>query len=126
MCVLNEIETWRNKTGKSFGSIIFNLKKDPESVSRLEIETQFLDEIYDKSKISIQQRFYHVWFKSFQIENCLYCGFPLMFSKNPKFSIDRYGEKTTNPVNYYKTCMSESCLKEFNKDRTNKTLIEKY
>jgi hypothetical protein len=126
MCVLNNIETWRDKTGKSFGSIIFNLKRDPESVSRLEIETQFLDEVYDKSKISIQQRFYHVWFKSSQIENCPYCGLPLVFSKNPKFSIDRYGEKTTNPVNYYMTCMSEKCLKQFNKDRTNKTLIEKY
>ena len=47
-------------------------------------------------------------------------------SKNPKFSIDRYGEKPTNSVNYYKTCMSENCSKKFNKDCTDEVLIRKY
>lgn len=126
MCILNDIESWRNKSGKSFGSIIFNLKRDSSSVLRLENLTKFLDTSYDKSQISVQQRFYHVWFDFYQIEACPYCGLPRPFSKIPKFSIDRYGEKPTNPVNYYKTCMSEHCSKKFNKDRTDEVLIRKY
>lgn len=126
MCELNNIESWRNKSGKAFGGVIFKLKRDPESIKKLEALTPFLNEHYNKSKISIQQRFYHVWFGFLELEVCPFCGLPRMFSKIPKFSIDRYGEIPTNPVNYYKTCMEGVCRKKDNLEKTKNALIEKY
>ena len=49
-----------------------------------------------------------------------------MFAKKPKFSIDRYGLKPTNPVNYYGTCMNNLCVKKYNKDNTNRSMMEKH
>jgi hypothetical protein len=125
-CILDNIESWKDKPGKAFGTIIRKLKQNPKSVEKLKLLTEFLDFCYHGIEISIQQRFYHVWFNFFELEICPYCGSPRMFSKKAKFSIDRYGEKPTNPVNYYKTCMSESCSKKFNQERTAKILLEKY
>jgi hypothetical protein len=126
MCELDNIESWRDKSGKAFGGIIFKLKRDSESIKRLENLTSFLDQYYEKSKISVQQRFYHVWFDFLELEVCPFCGLPRMFSKIPKFSIDRYGEKPTNPVNYYKTCMNNVCRNKDNYNKTKNALIEKY
>jgi hypothetical protein len=91
MCILQKIEGWRSKTGKAFGTIIRNLSKDSEDVEQLKSLTSFLNPIYNHEKISIQQRFYHVWFGFYEIERCPYCDSPRMFAKKPKFSIDRYG-----------------------------------
>lgn len=126
MCILKEIEAWRSKTGKAFGSIIQKVANDPDIVSQLESLTPFLNTVYDPPKISIQQRFYHVWFNFYEIEKCPYCSSPRMFAKKPKFSIDRYGEKPTNSVNYYGTCMSESCNKKYNLERTRAKMLEKH
>jgi hypothetical protein len=126
MCILQKIEGWRSKTGKAFGTIIRNLSKDSEDVEQLKSLTSFLNPIYNHEKISIQQRFYHVWFGFYEIERCPYCDSPRMFAKKPKFSIDRYGIKPTNSVNYYGTCMSESCNKKYNKDKTDKAMMKNH
>lgn len=81
-------------------------------------------DFYDS--VPFQQRFYHVWFNSFEIERCLYCDLPKKFNKRNRFSIDRYGESPTNSVNYHSTCMNSACVKKFNLERTQKTLMEKY
>jgi len=126
MCILQKIEDWRSKTGKAFGTIMRDLPKNTEDVEQLKSLTSFLDLIYEPDKISIQQRFYHVWFGFYEIERCPYCDSPRMFAKKPKFSIDRYGIKPTNSVNYYGTCMSESCNKKYNKDKTDRAMMEKH
>lgn len=126
MEILQKIESWRGKPGQAFGSYLFLIKTNPIYVSDLESLTIFLDSHYRKESISIQQRFYHVWFDFYEIETCFHCGSPRKFAYIPKFSIDRYGEKPTNPVNYYKTCMSENCLKEYNKISTSQSLLKKY
>ena len=100
MCILQKIETWRNKTGKAFGSIIQSIQKNQEDIQELKNLTNFLDLYYGNS-ISVQQRFYHVWFNFYEIEICPCCENPKIFANIPKFSIDRYGLKPTNPVNYY-------------------------
>jgi hypothetical protein len=126
MSILEKIESWRPKNGKAFGSIIQKVSNDPDIVSQLESLTPFLNTVYDHSKISVQQRFYHVWFNLYEVEKCTYCASPRMFAKKPKFSIDRYGEKPTNSVNYYGTCMSESCNKKYNLERTRAKMLEKH
>ncbi len=126
MYILDKIETWRGKTGKAFGSIMIKLSKTQEDIGQLKELTSFLDSFYDSDKISIQQRFYHVWFNFYEIEVCPYCESPRKFVKIPKFSIDRYGENSTNLVNYYKTCMSESCAKKHNLDKTSLAIFKKY
>lgn len=126
MCILEKIQSWRSKSGKAFGTIMRDLPKNPSDVDQLKSLTGFLEIAYDPLKISIQQRFYHVWFNSYEIETCPYCGLPKMFSKKPKFSIDRYGVKPTNSVNYYGTCMSESCNKKYNLDRTRLKMLENH
>ena len=125
MCILEKIKTWRNKSGKAFGSIIQSVQKNQEDIQELKNLTNFLDSYYGNN-ISIQQRFYHIWFNFYEIEICPNCTSPKRFATIPKFSIDRYGLKPTNPVNYYGTCMSEECSKKYNKEQTNKALLEKY
>lgn len=125
MCILEKIKTWRNKSGKSFGSIIQSVQKNQEDIQELKNLTNFLDSYYGNN-ISIQQRFYHAWFNFYEIETCSYCGSPKMFTKKPKFSIDRYGIKPTNSVNYYGTCMSESCNKKHNLDKTRSKMLENH
>jgi hypothetical protein len=124
MCILQKIEDWRSKTGKAFGTIMRDLPKDQDSISQLKSLTSFLDLIYESDKIPIQQRFYHVWFNFYEIERCPYCDSPRMFSKKPKFSIDRYGLKPTNPVNYYATCMDNLCVKKYNKEKTDRSMMK--
>lgn len=126
MCVLQKMETWRDKKGQSFGAYLYQISQSQDDLGQLKSLTLFLDDYYASSNISLQQRFYHVWFNSYEIETCPYCGTPRMFAKIPKFSIDRYGEKPTNPVNYYATCMGADCVKKYNIDRTNKTMMERY
>jgi len=126
MCILEKIESWRFKTGKAFGTILRDLPKNSDDINQLKTLTTFLNSFYDPEKISIQQRFYHVWFGFYEIEKCPYCSSPRMFSKKPKFSIDRYGEKPTNSVNYYGTCMSESCSKKYDLERTRAKMLEKH
>ena len=126
MCILEKIQSWRTKTGKAFGTIMRDLPKNSSDVDQLKSLTDFLEIAYNPLKISIQQRFYHVWFNFYEIEKCPYCDSPRMFSKKPKFSIDRYGVKPTNSVNYYGTCMSESCNKKYNLDRTRLKMVEKH
>jgi len=125
MCILEKIESWRSYQGKAFGAIIGSIKKKSEIIQELRELTAFLDIVYSE-EISIQQRFYHVWFNSYEIELCPYCGKPKLFSKKAKFSIDRYGEKPTNPVNYYATCMSEACVKKYNRDKTNESMLRNH
>lgn len=103
-----------------------DLPKNPHDIQQLKLLTNFLDSIYLVDKISIQQRFYHVWFNFYEIETCPYCGSPKMFSKKSKFSIDRYGIKPTNSVNYYGTCMSELCNKKYNLDKTRSKMMENH
>jgi hypothetical protein len=124
MCILEKIESWRDKKGQAFGSYLFQISKNDDEVQQLQILTPFLDEYYESP--SLQQRFYHVWFKCYNIEVCPFCENPRKFSKIPKFSIDRYGLKPTNTVNYYGTCMSENCSKKYNLQRTQESLLEKY
>ena len=126
MCILQKIEGWRSKTGKAFGTIIRDIPKNSEDIEQLKSLTSFLDLVYNPEKISIQQRFYHVWFSFYEIEVCPYCESPRMFSKIPKFSIDRYGIKPTNSVNYYGTCMSEPCNKKYNLDRTRSKMLKNH
>lgn len=126
MEILKKIETWRGKSGQAFGAYLYKIKGDPQLSSELESLTTFLEKTYTKESISIQQRFYHVWFGFLELEVCPFCGLPRMFSKIPKFSIDRYGETPTNPVNYYKTCMEAVCRKKDNLDKTKNALVEKY
>lgn len=124
MNIFEKIESWRDRKGQAFGAIISSLNHYPQLLSEINRLTEFLNPYYNN--ISIQQRFYHIWFGFYDIEKCPYCGLPKMFVKKPKFSIDRYGTGPTNPVNYYATCMSESCSKKHNKGRTDEALIEKY
>jgi hypothetical protein len=126
MEILQKIESWRGKPGQAFGFYIFLIKKNPFYVADLQALTGFLNSHYQEESISIQQRFYHVWFDFYEIETCAYCESPRKFANIPKFSIDRYGEKPTNPVNYYKTCMSEECSKEHKKILTSQSLLKKY
>jgi len=126
MCILQKIEGWRSKTGKAFGTIMRDLPKDQDSISQLKSLTSFLDLIYESDKISIQQRFYHVWYSFYEIEVCPYCESPRVFAKKPKFSIDRYGIKPTNSVNYYGTCMSDFCNKKYNLEKTRSKMMENH
>lgn len=124
MCILEKIESWRDRKGQAFGAYLFQMSKNVEELQRLKSLTSFLEEFYESP--SIQQRFYHVWFNYYDFERCPYCNNPRKFSKIPKFSIDRYGLKPTNSVNYYTTCMSVDCSKRYNLERTQKVLLEKY
>lgn len=124
MCILEKIESWRDKKGQAFGAYLFQMSKNVEELQQLKSLTSFLEEFYESP--SIQQRFYHVWFNYYDFERCPYCNNPRKFSKIPKFSIDRYGLKPTNSVNYYTTCMSVDCSKRYNLERTQKVLLEKY
>lgn len=124
MCILKKMESWRGSKGQAFGSYLHLISKSQEDLLQLESLTTFLSDFYES--ISFQQRFYHVWFNSFDVEKCPYCGNTKKFNKNNKFSIDRYGESPTNSVNYYGTCMSPECRKKFNLERTEKSLIDKY
>lgn len=126
MCILQKIESWESKSGKAFGTIMRDLPKNIEDIDQLRSLTLFLDEIYDSNFISIQQRFYHVWFNFYKIENCPYCDSHRMFAKKPKFSIDRYGIKPTNSVNYYGTCMSDFCNKKYNLEKTRSKMMENH
>ena len=126
MCILQKIEEWRSKTGKAFGTIMRDLPKNPDDVEQLKSLTSFLDPIYNPDKISIQQRFYHVWFGFYEIEVCPCCESPKMFTKKPKFSIDRYGIKPTNSVNYYGTCMSDFCNKKYNLEKTRSKMMKNH
>lgn len=119
-----KLTSWRSKTGKAFGQVMQIINRDPILVEELKNLTNFLDPYY--SAISIQQRFYHLWFNFYELEKCPYCSNPKKFAKIPKFSTDRYGIKPTNPVNYYGTCLSETCSKKYNLDKTQQTLMEKY
>ena len=124
MCILEKIESWRDKKGQAFGSYLHQISKTQDELDQLESLTQFLLNFYDN--IPFQQRFYHVWFNFYDVEKCTYCNTPRKFSKIPKFSIDRYGESVTNSVNYYGTCMAIECQRRFNLDRTQSVLLEKY
>jgi hypothetical protein len=126
MCILQKIEEWRSKSGKAFGTIMRDLPKNSDEVEKLKSLTSFLDRIYNPEKISIQQRFYHVWFGFYEIEVCPYCESPKMFTKKPKFSIDRYGIKPTNSVNYYGTCMSDFCNKKYNLEKTRSKMMKNH
>ena len=127
MSILEAIKLWQYKTGKAFGSIMTSIARNQEWINELKELTAFLDEIYVPSEnISIQQRFYHVWFDYYNIEVCTYCDSPRSFSNMRKFSIDRYGEKPTNQVNYYATCMSVDCNKKYNLDKTQEAVYKKY
>ena len=126
MRVLQKMESWRDKKGQAFGAYLYQISQSQEDLDQLKSLTLFLDDFYEPSNISSQQRFYHAWFNFYEIEVCPYCKSPRMFTKIPKFSIDRYGEKPTNPVNYYATCMGIDCAKKYNMDRTNKTMLERY
>ena len=125
MSILEKIESWRGYQGKAFGTIIGSIKKNTVIIQELKELTIFLDPIYG-DQIPVQQRFYHIWFNFYEIEICPYCGNPREFARIPKFSIDRYGIKPTNPVNYYATCMSEDCVKKYNKDRTDKAMMRNH
>lgn len=126
MEILQKIESWRGKPGQAFGAYLYKIKTDQHLTDQLESLTQFLEATYPKETISAQQRFYHVWFDFYEIEQCPYCGSPRIFSKVPKFSIDRYGISPTNSVNYYGTCLSSECSKKYNLERTRKSLLSKY
>jgi len=126
MCILKKIEDWRSKSGKAFGTIMRDIPKNHEDIQQLKYLTLFLDKTYNSDNISIQQRFYHVWFSFYEIETCPYCDSPKMFAKKPKFSIDRYGIKPTNSVNYYGTCMSEPCNKKYNLDKTKSKMMKNH
>ena len=126
MGILKAIESWRAKTGKAFGQIIQNISKNKDWILELETLTYFLDPLYGKENISIQQRFYHVWFNFYEIEKCPYCSNPKKFARISKFSIDRYGIKPTNPVNYYGTCLEDACGKKYNIDKTQEGVHKKY
>lgn len=127
MYILEKLETLRGLKGQSFGAHLYNIKcnKDGHLDQLVEL-TKFLSYHYKESTISVQQRFYHVWFNFYKIETCPYCDSPRMFAKKPKFSIDRYGIKPTNPVNYYATCMSDSCSRRHTSEQTQMALLEKY
>lgn len=125
MCILEKIESWRGYQGKAFGTIIGSIKKNQELNQELKSLTKFLDPIYGEN-ISVQQRFYHVWFDFYEIEVCPYCGNSREFSRKAKFSIDRYGIKPTNSVNYYKTCRSEECDKKYNLDKTQESMMKNH
>lgn len=124
MCILQKMESWRDKKGQAFGSYLFQISKNDAELQQIRSLTSFLDEFYQSP--SLQQRFYHIWFNFYDIERCPYCNDPRKFSKSNKFSIDRNGIGPTNSVNYYGTCMSVSCSKKYNLDKTNETLIKKY
>jgi hypothetical protein len=126
MCILEKIKSWRSKTGKAFGTIMRDLPKNPDDINQLKQLTSFLDSVYPIEKISIQQRFYHVWFGFYEIEVCPCCESSKMFTKKPKFSIDRYGIKPTNSVNYYGTCMSDFCNKKYNLEKTRSKMMENH
>lgn len=125
MSILESIKSWRDKSGKAFGSILYGISKNESHTKELCSLTSFLDSSYP-SEISIQQRFYHVWFGFYEIEKCPYCSSAKMFSKIPKFSTDRYGITPTNPVNYYATCMTDECRSKHNTESSKKGLINKY
>lgn len=124
MDLYEKIESYREKSGQAFASIIRVIKKNSEYLDELSRITSFLDSVYKDP--SVQQRFYHVWFNFYEIEKCPYCESPKKFAKVPKFSIDRYGEKPTNPVNYYGTCLSIECNKKHNVERSSRAVKEKY
>jgi len=124
MCILEKIESWRDKKGQAFGSYLYQISKNLDDLAQLESLTTFLSDFYHQ--IPFQQRFYHVWFGFYEVEICLYCRSPRKFNKNNKFSIDRYGETLTNSVNYHSTCVSSECQKKLNVERTRKALLEKY
>jgi hypothetical protein len=123
--VLQElIKLYRDKSGKAFGSLFNKINRSESLLKELVSVSTFLDEHY--TNIPTQQRFYHVWFSHYELELCPYCGANREFSRMNKFSIDRYGIKPTNPVNYYKTCRSVECDKKYNQETTQKAIQEKY
>ena len=85
MSILRSIEEWRPKTGKAFGKIIQIIKRNNDWITELEELTSFIDPVYVKENIFIQQRFYHVQFNFYEIEKCPYCTNPKKFTKIPKF-----------------------------------------
>lgn len=125
MSIIKLIESHKYKLGKAFGGILYGVSKNPEYLKELDSLTSFLDSVYSNT-IPLQQRFYHVWFNFYEIEKCPYCSFPKMFSKIPKFSIDRYGITPTNPVNYYATCMSDECKTKHNTKSSKDGLFKKH
>jgi hypothetical protein len=124
MSLILSIESWKEKSGKAFGGILYGISKNLNYLKELNTLTDFLNSVYPV--VSLQQRFYHVWFDHYKIEECPYCSLPRMFSKKSKFSIDRYGIGPTNPVNYYATCMSAECQKKYNTESSKKGLFKKH
>ena len=126
MSIPELIKLHRNKSGKAFGGILYGISKNETLKNNIASLTAFLDDSYTLESISLQQRFYHIWFDHYKIEECPYCSSPRMFSKKSKFSIDRYGIGPTNPVNYYATCMSDECQKKHNTKSSKEGLFKKH
>jgi hypothetical protein len=126
MSILEKIETWRDKSGKAFGTIMQKIRRNSDDLNEISELTDFLNPHYAEIDISLQQRFYHIWFSYYDIERCPYCNSPREFSRYNIFSIDRFGGKQKTTANYYSTCRSIACDKRYNYGRTSLTLLKKY
>lgn len=98
----------KSKENKVFGPALNYIKNRKELVSEIEEKTSFLDSVYNS--VSLGQRFYHVFFESYQIEKCKYCDSPKEFSKYKRVS----AEIDKKDSNYHNHCDSIECvIKDF-------------
>lgn len=119
-CLVKEFK--ENTAGKqAYGALIYKISGDVKYRTQLLEKTDFLDPHY--SDISDSQRFYHIFFKSYQLEICPYCNGNKKFTFNSKFSEIRYDKVGAN---YYGTCEGKKCMAKYNSQRTKEAISEKY
>jgi len=99
--ILRELKSRKNP---QVGPVLRKIKRDEIIIKHINKETRFLDSIY--KNISIQQRFYHVWFNITNPPKCEYCEDVKKFSQYSRFSIDQNKKDS----NYYKYCGGIKCI----------------
>lgn len=117
-----EIRDFKSKggSGKGYGGLIGKITKNLDLKNQLLEKTSFLNKSYDQ--ISDSQRFYHIFFEKYEIENC-YCGKPRKFSVFNKFSSEKRSKKGSN---YNETCNSAKCISEIIAIHTKEGVEKKY
>jgi len=117
----NLISKFKTKHGKAFGGLFQKLANDLSMINELEMKTDFLNDKY--TLISIQQRFYHLWFNVLKIEECIYCKSPRKFHTSNRFSIEKEKTLGKKSKNYFLTCDSKKCKKEYKQSQTEKAIM---
>jgi hypothetical protein len=108
MNIKDYVKKLKNENIQVLGPSINYIKNRKELVIELEKETEFLNPSY--KEVSINQRFYHLFFNSLEIEKCDFCQSPKRFSIYDRFSPDINKSNS----NYYNNCGSLECeIKDF-------------